>query len=176
SVATLANRTIGDQFGDSVTKVMPVYSTITGWSQGAGCTGCHIQLDPLNTFNGTWHDTTYNPILFPEPPSVNITFNGTAVYAYCVVPNTVQEATTLTNLTFLMDGQLVGTYEHIPMTSTNYQYNIPVYMNMSLSYQEHTPTIEAAGTNTSVILFDYVAYMCVLASLSNTFRGLTNSS
>ncbi|KZP34754.1 hypothetical protein FIBSPDRAFT_942840 [Athelia psychrophila] len=57
-----------------------------------------------------------------------------------------------------MDGQLVGTYEHIPTTSTDYQYNVPVYMNTSLSYQEHTLTIEAAGTNTSMILFDYVAY------------------
>ncbi|KZP05462.1 hypothetical protein FIBSPDRAFT_877525 [Athelia psychrophila] len=155
SAATLVNRTIDDQFGDSVTRLMPNYSTITGWSQGADCTGCHISLNPGYTFNGTWHDTTYIPAVNPSPASVNITFNGTAVYAYCVLANAVQEAATYTNLTFLMDGELVGTFEHIPTTSTAYQYNTSVYANTSLSYQEHILTIMATGTNMSVILFDY---------------------
>lgn len=75
-----------------------------------------------------------------------------------------------------MDGKLVGTYQHIPTTSVDYQYNVPVYVNTSLSNQQHVLTMEATGTNASLILFDYADYTCALVSPSNTFRGLTNTS
>ncbi|KZP17993.1 hypothetical protein FIBSPDRAFT_792544 [Athelia psychrophila] len=157
SAATPSNRTIDDEFGDSVTNLRPVYSPTTGWAQGANCSTCFVQLDTLNVFDGSWHDTTHSPT-DTEPRSVAITFNGTAVYAYCVLANTVQSTTTLTNLTFFMDGELVGTYQHIPTTSADYQYNVPVYVNTSLFNQQHVLTMEATGTNSSLILFDYVDY------------------
>ncbi|KZP14249.1 hypothetical protein FIBSPDRAFT_796861 [Athelia psychrophila] len=155
SAATSSNRTVDDQFGDSVTNLLPVYST--GWSQGATCSVCYVHLNASNVFNGTWHDTTYIPTSM-VPPSVAISFEGTAVYAYCVLGNTVPKTVTLTNLTFLMDGELVGTYQHTPTTSADYQYNVPVYVATSLSNEQHVLTIEAAGTTNSLILFDYVEY------------------
>lgn len=75
SVAALTNRTIDDQFGDSVTGLVPTYSPASAWSQGANCTGCGVQLDALNTYDGSWHDSTHTPG-DAEPRVVDITFNG----------------------------------------------------------------------------------------------------
>ncbi|KZP17991.1 hypothetical protein FIBSPDRAFT_746234 [Athelia psychrophila] len=179
SAATPSNRTVDDQNGDSVTGRMPVYSqsttVLSGWSQGTNCSGCSVHLDPSLVFDGTWHDATYIPTE-EEPISITIAFNGTAVYAYCVLANTVGTETHETDLIFLMDGALVGNYTHLPTTSLDFIYNVPVYVNTSLSNQQHILTIEATGANHTLILFDYVEYTCALVSLSNTFHGLITTS
>ena len=74
--------------------------------------------------------------------------------------NTVAFADTGTNITFALDGSLVGHYQHIPSNTTLFDYNIPVYTNGTLGNGEHQLVIQAAGPmqSPSLILFDYVVY------------------
>lgn len=83
---------------------------------------------------------------------------GTAVYAYAILANTLT-FTALTNLTFMLDGALVGSFVHVPSNSGFYQYGFPIYANSSLTNEQHTFRIEAAGgPNGSLILFDNLLY------------------
>ena len=50
------NRTIDDEWGDSVTGIRPVYSA--NWNYGPGCTVCNVVPSQSMAFGGTWHDTT----------------------------------------------------------------------------------------------------------------------
>jgi hypothetical protein len=73
--ASLMNRTIDDQYGDSVTKLLPSYSPFAGWSQGANCSTCGAQPNTGQAFSGTWHDSTHYPS-DTEPRIVSLLFNG----------------------------------------------------------------------------------------------------
>ena len=89
-----------------------------------------------------------------------------AVYAYFILANRVDATTTLTNLSFTLDNEFVGTFEHIPTNSTDIQYNSPVYVNETLENKTHTLIISARGPNVaqnntfknSLLLFDYMIY------------------
>ncbi|KAI0640174.1 hypothetical protein C8Q77DRAFT_116628 [Trametes polyzona] len=156
--ALAVNRTIDDQKGDSVTGVVPSYSPIGSWNQGPACTGCFIQLDTSQTFDGTWHDTTHTPG-DPEPRVITAQFTGTAVYVYNVLANTVPFTTTFTSITFTLDGTNAGQFIHVPTDSTDFQYNVPVFVQTGLSNTDHTLVIEANGDkNSSLVLFDYIVY------------------
>lgn len=157
--ATLTNRTIDDEYGDEVTGLVPGYSPAAAWKQGSTCTSCYIHADTNQAYRGTWHDSTHTPG-DAEPRIISLSFNGTAIYAYCILANTVQYTTTLTNLTFRLDGQGVGkNFVHVPTTSTDFQYNVPVYANESIANGQHLLEIEATGdTNSSLVLFDYATY------------------
>lgn len=66
-----------------------------------------------------------------------------------------------TNLTFMLDGNLVGAYvleAHPPFFG--FQYNVPVYVNSSLRYGNHSLKMisKSRQNETSVVLFDYVQY------------------
>ena len=111
--AASTNRTIDDQLGDSVTGVLPSYSPAGSWQQGATCSGCFIHLDPSQTFQGTWHDSTHTPG-DAEDRVITAQFTGTAVYVYNALANTVEFTTTFTSLTFAIDGEQVGSFQHVP--------------------------------------------------------------
>ena len=162
SIATAAsaatNRTIDDQQGDSVTGAVPSYSPVEAWSQGSTCDGCYVQLDTAHTFDGTWHDSTHTPG-DPEPRVITAQFTGTAVYVYNVLANYVEYTTTLTSLNFTLDGDLIGSFIHIPTNSTSFQYDVPVFVKTGLSNTSHTIVITAGGDiNSSLVLFDYIVY------------------
>lgn len=91
--------------------------------------------------------------------AVSYQFNGTAVYAYCIIDNH-SNYTTLTNLTFSLDNRTVGSYTHTPNPlAPIFEYGVPVYANASIPNGEHTFELEAtAGHDGSVILFDYLQY------------------
>lgn len=153
------NVTVDDELGDSETGQVPTYKPSGVWNQGATCTGCFVQLDKSLTFDGTWHDSTYAPN--DEPYTVEINFTGTAVYTFFALANFVQFATTLTNVSFTLDDNIVGTFEHIPTTSTDFIYKAPVYVNESLENVPHNFLITAIGpdsANNSLILFDNLIY------------------
>jgi hypothetical protein len=100
------------------------------------------------------------------------------VYVYCIVPNQVPSSVTVANVTFTMvrsscrvysspsnlillcvqDGHIVGSYVHIPDNATDIQYNVPVYVNTSLSDGPHTLSMATSGDVNSLILFDYAMY------------------
>ncbi|TFK88884.1 hypothetical protein K466DRAFT_487976 [Polyporus arcularius HHB13444] len=152
------NRTIDDEKGDSVSGLVPEYTPPGAWHQGSTCSICTVHLDTEQVLDGTWHDTTHSPD-DPEPRSITMRFNGTAVYVYNVIPNTIANTNTGTNLTFAIDGALVGTFTHTPSSSTEFDYNTPVHSSTDLKNQEHTLVIQTVGdTSPSLILFDYVVY------------------
>lgn len=65
---------------------------------------------------------------------------------------------TVTNMNFIIDGVLVGNFLHNPSTSTEFIYNVPVYINESLLSREHQFRMEATGNRLVLILFDYLIY------------------
>ena len=160
TLAALVNVTIDDAQGDLSTGSTPQYSPPSEWAQGSKCPLCHVtqHADASQAFGGTWHDSTYHP---GQPPSVvQITFNGSAVYVYNMVANALSSTTTFTNLTFVLDGTQVGEYEHVPENAPapNFLYRTLVYRSDSLTPTSHVLRMEAAGSNASLILFDYVIY------------------
>ena len=159
--AFLVNRTIDDKFGDSISQVAPLYlPSNVRWDQGNTCLGClvnHTFVDVSRAFDGTWHDSTYSGIGYPEH-SITFNFTGTAVYVYHLLANTVPKTTTLTNLSFHIDGALVGLFKHEPDSSSDILYHVLVYANASIPNAEHVMEIRAGGTDASLMLFDFVEY------------------
>ena len=88
------------------------------------------------------------------------TYRGNKTYLFNALANTVDvDQDTATNMTFSLDGETVGTFDHVPSSSTEFQYNVPVYTNQSLENMQHELVIEARnGPQPSLILFDYIIY------------------
>ncbi|EIW63879.1 uncharacterized protein TRAVEDRAFT_79572, partial [Trametes versicolor FP-101664 SS1] len=159
------NRTIDDEYGDSVTGVKPVYgpsSDPTGnWIQGLTCVHCTMLpgkvIDISQTFNGTWHDSTYHP---GNPDhTIDAPFTGTAIYVYFIIPNFVAFTTTLVNLSFTIDGTFFNQYEHIPDLSTStIEYQTLVFHTTNLVNTDHNIQVRASGNNASILLFDNMIY------------------
>ena len=163
----LVNTTVDDTIGDPTGLSILTFSPSGKWSLGQDCPGCAVHSgNTSNTVNvsqvgdGTWHDSTYHPNIAGDPEHVvSFSFVGSAVYAYNIIANQLPFITTLTNLTFSIDGHIVGTYMHIPENVTNtFEYGVLVYANTSLPYGRHVLAMSAAGTNDSLILFDYFIY------------------
>ena len=120
---------------------------------------------------GTWHDSTWASG-DGDPYKVEVNFNGSGIYVYFILPNTVNipkvPATLLeTSVTFKLDGELVGSFDHNPDDNANsnsstgdFDYNQLVYSNSSILPSsdpglstQHSLVISTRGT--SLILFDY---------------------
>ena len=80
--AALVNRTIDDQFGDSVTGVVPVYSPVKGAWNDQTCGGCAIKADVSRAFMQTYSAATYNPSLISM--GINIHFSGSSFVTVCL--------------------------------------------------------------------------------------------
>ncbi|KAH8116545.1 hypothetical protein DFH11DRAFT_1506467 [Phellopilus nigrolimitatus] len=174
TVGILVNVTIDDENGDSVTGAKPTYSGVglDGWAQGAGCHGCMAKLDPSQAFDGTWHDSTWHPGDADEK-TIEMSFSGTAVYAFFLLANNVSYVTTLTSLSFSVDGNEAGTFVHQPTSSLDFQYNVPGFSKTDLANAPHTLTIQTAGNDATLILFDYVVYTYALSLSHQSARILT---
>ncbi|EIM79294.1 uncharacterized protein STEHIDRAFT_33180, partial [Stereum hirsutum FP-91666 SS1] len=156
---------IDDTYGDIETRALPVYSS-NGWSVGQNCPGCSAQPNASQAFKGSWHDATHHPE-DPDPErTVNLTFKGVAVYVYFILANSIgSEVTSNTSLSFILDGEPVGQFNHTATSSPDYQYNVTVYSNSSIPVLpespngQHTLSITSAGnTPDSLLLFDYAIY------------------
>lgn len=173
TAALLVNHTIDDRYGDSSTGTIPTYLPQEDWANGEVCQTCNIYpanlghipadslngtgVDPAQTFNGTWHDTTYFPDLSPR--NITVQFAGQAVYVFNIIANVVLFTETTTTLFFSLDGEAVGHYAHsADLFSPQVMYNVVVYANQSLPHGNHTLVISAEGTDPSLVLFDYVVY------------------
>ncbi|KAF9821387.1 hypothetical protein IEO21_00633 [Rhodonia placenta] len=179
ALATLTNRTIDDENGDSVTGLQPVYAPPSGvWNYGPTCPGCFVQPDVDDCFDHSWHDVTANPS-DPEPRNVTLTFNGTAIWVFGVIPNYVPYATTYVNISFELDGHTVGSFSHIPSESDAYQYNVTLYSNTSLKDAQHTLTMTPRrDVNASYMAFDWAMYTydsdITVGTPSTTSRSATS--
>ena len=69
-------------------------------------------------------------------------------------------------MTFIIDGATYGSYTHLPDTTGDFIYNVPVFAQDGLVYTSHTITIATTSTYTSLVLFDYLMYTYVLTSHS----------
>ncbi|KAI0673886.1 hypothetical protein C8Q78DRAFT_658019 [Trametes maxima] len=164
ALAISVNHTIDDQTGDSVTGALPDYeppNVEDNWFQGNLCVHCNMLpnkvIDVSKTFNGTWHDTTYHPGTLER--SVAASFTGTAVYVFFIVPNTVPFTTTLTNLSFSLDDASAGQpFIHIPDSSSDISYQVPVFTATNLANTKHTVKVSTGGPNATLMLFDYMIY------------------
>ncbi|KAI0354223.1 hypothetical protein OH77DRAFT_1426270 [Trametes cingulata] len=160
--ASLVNRTIDDQKGDSVTGAVPLFAPPDTWHIGQTCAGCAVRaptIDPGQVFEGTWHDSTFRGLGQPAQ-DIEIHFQGSAIYAFHIIINgPVPSAKTLTNLTFYLDGNLDGTYEHEPDgTGPLFLYNVSVYGNSNIPYGDHVLQIVSTGVDPALVLFDYAVY------------------
>ena len=163
----LVNTTVDDTIGDPTGLSILTFSPSGKWSLGQDCPGCNVHsgntsstVDVSQVLDGTWHDTTYHPNIAGDSEHVvTLKFTGSAVYAYNIIANQIPFTTTLTNLTFSIDGDPVGTYVHIPENTTNtFEYGVLVYANTSLPYTSHVFVMSAGGPNDSLVLFDYLVY------------------
>ena len=150
------NLTIDDQLGDPATGLKPQYSG-PGWNPGQSCNICSVRLDPSQTYERTWYDSTYKS---GSPPSITLHFIGTAVYVYNVLVNqgAPNADVTGTNITFTLDGHLAGTFAHTPTSSHSFNYNYLVFASHLLENTEHVLVIQPPENQRSLILFDYAMY------------------
>ncbi|KAF8551996.1 hypothetical protein OG21DRAFT_1416887 [Imleria badia] len=161
ALSALQNVTVDDAVlnGAVVPQYLPSDSV---WNIGNNCTGCFVKPDPSLAYNGTWHDTTYSSSN-GYTQAIEFTFTGSALYIFFIIANTVSNATTLTDVDFVLDQLAVSSYTHTPSTSTDYQYNVAIYANDSLVLGEHNMMIQPVNSGNNVlILFDYLIYACVL--------------
>ena len=175
----LVNITVDDTFGDLTTGLFPEYSPNNGtWNAGSSsenCPSCYIGpslLDLAQIHNGTWHDTTYLP--WETPATITVRFDGSAVYVFNILPNTLPSTITTANISFSIDGEDVYRFFHSPESGTTILYNQLVYRNTTLKDGPHTLTM-TAGSN-SLVLFDYLLYTTHSNDTTSTATNSTRSS
>ncbi|RDX56297.1 hypothetical protein OH76DRAFT_1318572, partial [Lentinus brumalis] len=163
--AALVNVTIDDTFGDPITRAQIVYDPPGVWKVGQSCTDCTAQPDRSQLTNGTWHDGTFSAAVENGDDSnqlltAAVTFEGVAVYVYCVVTHSFKSPVGNSDMSFFIDGNLVGNFVQPPTGDTTYEYNVPVYANDSLPPGTHTIAIVngVPNGNQSLTLLDYIVY------------------
>lgn len=158
------NHTIDDEDGDSATHQVPTYIPNGSWNRGDECTICAINatfVDIDRAFHRTWHDLTWFPgNASGSEAAIVFNFTGIAIYVYNTIVNRPPEphTITLTNLSFHIDGENVGSFTHAPEDTNEIWYRFPVYVNTSLENAMHQMEIRAGGTDASLVLFDYAKY------------------
>ncbi|KAF7344110.1 hypothetical protein MVEN_01700800 [Mycena venus] len=155
-ISAVSNRTIDDVFGDEISGALPIYTpSPNDWNivENNNCSTCAVKPDPALAFNQTWHDVT---VPVGSTYSVILNFTGTAIYFFGIVPNTVPNADTIVNMTFVLDGASAGTYTHLPNTSTTILYSVPMLSKEGLSNNTHT--LVAQVQSSSLLIFDYAIY------------------
>ena len=58
--ARKVNVTVDDAGFDPLTGNAFAYSPSPSWNLGSACEDCASKPDPVQTYNGTWHDATYH--------------------------------------------------------------------------------------------------------------------
>ncbi|KAI1797505.1 hypothetical protein LXA43DRAFT_877148 [Ganoderma leucocontextum] len=165
--AALINITVDDTFGDPFTGNQILYEPQGAWQLGQSCSTCTAHPDKSLAFNGTWHDSTFNDAGLPDAdqlPTATFSFVGVAVYVFCIVTHSFTSPFGSSDMSFLIDNALVGTFQQPPTGDSTSFYNVSVYVNDSLSPGQHTITIvngEING-NKSLTLLDYIVYTSVL--------------
>ncbi len=79
---------------------------------------------------------------------------------FCIIADSVISPTGTSDMSFYIDGKVVGGFWHAPSGNTSYQYSYPVYSNSSLDPGIHSFTMVGGhiGGVKSLILLDYFVY------------------
>ncbi|KAF7791382.1 hypothetical protein EIP86_002396 [Pleurotus ostreatoroseus] len=93
-----------------------------------------------------------------EMQTAQIQFNGSAIYVFGI---TWQSTNRGSEISFLIDGQVSGSYTNLdPPNDNTYTYNVCLWANDSIGPGLHTFTLQngQAGGIKSLILLDYIIY------------------
>ncbi|KZT68206.1 hypothetical protein DAEQUDRAFT_344606 [Daedalea quercina L-15889] len=151
--ASVTNRTIDDQYGDSVTGRHPIY--YGDWNYGPTCSGCFFQPSPEDAFMSSWHDTSTNNHYNGQ--NVSIEFSGTAIWVYCIMPNYEPYSGTVIDIGFDLDGGSAGTFTFLNPVGRldSFVYNVTVYSATGLTNTQHTLVMTPINSS---LLFDWAEY------------------
>ncbi|KAI0719134.1 hypothetical protein C8T65DRAFT_61611 [Cerioporus squamosus] len=159
--SALVNITVDDYYRDPLTNTTWVtYNPFDSWklSLGTPCDNCTAHPDPSHAYYRTWHEGVYDA----DVPNMFASFNfeGVAVYVFCIVPRSTSSPDGNVDMSFVLDGYQVGSYSRPPNGTDTYEYNVPVYVNKSLSAGNHVIQIHNGrfNGNQSTVLLDYIVY------------------
>ncbi|KAJ3915034.1 hypothetical protein F5877DRAFT_70221 [Lentinula edodes] len=161
---TLVNVTVDDQFGDPYTHSQILYTPTEAWSIAPDCDYCpnHSALSTNQAYNRTWHESYFSSSLdsgaLRPGTSRYASFQfmgkcqipnilGTAVYVICIVPPSTNITT---QMNFFIDGDAVGSYPPMSATVDEWQYDVVVYRNTSLSTAGHQLLIQSGEEDDGV--------------------------
>ncbi|KIK01258.1 hypothetical protein K443DRAFT_7013 [Laccaria amethystina LaAM-08-1] len=170
-----SNRTIDDQFGDSVTGLKPDFWSspyIGPWdTQSLGCKqivaggftveDCPLALDATQAFMGTYSSTTR--YAYQGPLGISMQFTGTAIYVFF----TLVDDTNLINPTsanFLVDDELLGTFTQ--PNETDVRYKALVFYQTGLPNTLHKLNISNIYNVSTYLNFDYAIYTVIIDDIS----------
>ncbi|KAJ7059704.1 hypothetical protein C8F01DRAFT_217879 [Mycena amicta] len=155
---TAVNRTIDDTRGDSVTGQAVQFLPGTVWFNQTSCAGCSDVPDPALSFDNTWTAALYLASI--GSISATMSFSGTAIYVFLIVPNFPPNKglATVVLCDFLIDGVNVGTFQHQSDGSGTFNYNTLVYQNTTIPNGDHVFVIQTTGTTPAVVIFDRAIY------------------
>ncbi|KIY43144.1 hypothetical protein FISHEDRAFT_62914 [Fistulina hepatica ATCC 64428] len=164
-----ANRTIDDAFeGDSQARL--TYSPSGYWSNGDDCDTCLVHPNKSKAYDGTWHDYSAFPTDTDyESAYMNASFEGSAVYIYCILANNATGAGTTANYSFVVDGESSPiVFFHSADNTSEYYYNVLVYSNDTLGTGRHNvQLLPNIGKVDTLVLFDYFTFTSTSASSSS---------
>jgi hypothetical protein len=172
-------RYIDDNDGTGV-----AYFPSNQWSYGPTCTTCYTEkyasLDTSQAYGGSWHETTLmkGGVL----PALTLTFTGeqstrktyananrpvgTTIEVFFIVLNLVPNTDTHAAYTFTLDGADGTPYTHVPDSTSNIMYKVPVFSKAGLNNAQHTLVIHPflqPETDQTLLLFDYAQYTYAIA-------------
>ncbi|KAF8992134.1 hypothetical protein BDQ17DRAFT_1254263 [Cyathus striatus] len=157
AIAVVVNITVDDGGPDPLTGQYITYLPTNSWG-GPTCDTCFARVSREELHNGTWHDSTISKAVINS-----ISYTGSDIYVYCAIATSNINAYANSNMTFYIDNEFVGHFEHTPSTGSQaYQYNVLVYSNTSIVPGEHAFMLqngqEGGVGNVSLTLFDYLVY------------------
>jgi hypothetical protein len=164
-LAALVNRTIDDQYGDSITGATPVYAPKALWTQGALCQSCGAQPDPTMVFNRTWHDSTYT-VEDGQQRTITISFNGMSkLYFYSpallrLTPRFLQDQPFMSS-----SSPFLKKFIFLRLISTSLSMGIK--LAYSTLYQAHRTVIDTMFWSTTIrnYLADNTLSYCLLEGI-----------
>ncbi|KAF9265390.1 hypothetical protein L218DRAFT_1075961 [Marasmius fiardii PR-910] len=159
--AKTVNRTIDDFYGDEETGLFPTFYPLDNvtWHQNCKAKdGCLILVNETKAWDGTWHSATYVPEK-TDNMGVTLQFNGTAIWVYFILANSIPNATTYTQCNFILDGDLMGQFVHLPASKWGLDYNAEVFSRTGLEPKMHKLEIMTGNlTRRAYMNFDYAKY------------------
>ncbi|KAJ6480925.1 hypothetical protein C8R45DRAFT_872101 [Mycena sanguinolenta] len=171
SLGSVLPATIDDTNGDSLTGAQPVYTG--SFSANSDCDGCTVHPDPSQAHDGTWHDSSqFNGA---APVSVTLSFNGIGIDVYCIIANAIPGSLTTTDLGFTLDGSPQKSYSHNPDSTSDYEYNVPVFSVSGLTQGAHQLVVATNNPDGSLFLFDYAEYSYEVTDPTTATDQVTNT-
>ncbi|KAI0700419.1 hypothetical protein BC835DRAFT_416635 [Cytidiella melzeri] len=158
--ASLVNITVDDsEFNNGVPRI--TYTPLNSWHIGEDCLTCTAHPNPDEAFAGTWHDSTFlRGADEHDIKTASLEFNGSAIYVYCITTGSYIKPLGNSEMSFFIDGDLVGSLSQTANGNTNYSFNVLVYSNDSMPAGVHSFTMRngLVGGLESLLLLDYIIY------------------